>query len=290
MKLDKRLGIALGVTLGLVAIGLLVFLLLCMRRRKRKTGTYQKYGKQLPDDSEIESWRTPESSNHQTRIWSDKQAPFEHTAPSMAMLSAPAPMAAAANLRHDSNGTGSSGSTWHTPYSVPAELAASRSSEHLPLAAAAQQHEDYNNAGSRRYRPATPLMHPAMMSGRSRAELPQYGDSPVSPITPHQAEYTSVPQSSNPFWSPEDVEANRDYRRSGDGFYLVANDGYVTLPPPPPRSPHRRNSPHIHYPSGTEISNFDFGLTSQQLHQLRHAGESGYEPLSYESPREHFDR
>jgi len=290
MRLDKRLGIGLGVTLGLVAVGLLVFLLLCMRRRKRKTGTYQKYGKQLPDDSEIESWKTPGSSNHQTRIWSDKQLPFEHTTPSVAMLSAPAPIATA-NVRHDSNGTGSSGSAWHTPYSGPAELAASSSSEHIPLAAAAaHQFDEPINVGARRNRPATPLMHAAMMSGQPRAELPEYGDSPVSPITPHQAEYTSLPQSTNPFWSPEDVEANRVYHRSGDGFHSVAHEGYESLPPPPPRSPHRRNSPQVHYPSGTEISNFDFGLTSQQLHQLRQAGESRYEPLSYESPRDHFER
>jgi len=205
----------------------------------------------------------------------------------MAMLSAPAPIAAA-GMRHDSNGTGSSGSGYHTPYTGPAELAASQSSEHLPLTAAFHQPAEPNHADTRGDRPAVPLMHTAMMNNHARAELPDYGDSPVSPITPHQAEYSSLPQSSNPFWSPDDFEANRGQRQSyhSENPFHHADDGYESLPPPPPRSPHRRYSPQIHYPSGTEISNFDFGLTSQQLHELRQAGENGPHPLSYDSPHD----
>ncbi|GAB7338954.1 hypothetical protein MBLNU457_5627t1 [Dothideomycetes sp. NU457] len=284
LRLDKRLGVGLGISLGLVAIGLLVFLLVCMRRRKRKTGSYQKYGagSKLLDDSEI--WRTPESSAYQTRIWSEKPAPYEHTTPSMPMLSAPAPIAAA-GMRHDSNGTGSSGSGYHTPYSGPAELAASRSSDHLPVTAAAHQPHESNDAGFRRNRPAIPLMHTAMMNSHARTQRPEYVDSPVSPITPHQAEYSNLPPSPNPFWSPDDFEANRGHRQSyhSENPFRHPDDGYESLPPPPPRSPHRRYSPQIHYPSGTEISNFDFGLTSQQLHELRQAGEHGPDPLAHDS-------
>lgn len=289
LRLDKRLGIGLGVTLGLVAIGLLAVLVVCMRRRKRKTGSYQKYGggSKLLGDSEIQSWWSPESSAYQTRIWSEKPAPYEHTTPGMPMLSAPTPIAAA-GVRHDSNGTGSSGSGYHTPYSGPAELAASRSSERLPVTVAAHSPVGPKHVDTRRNRPATPLMHTAMLNNHTRAQHPGYADSPVSPITPHQAEYSSLPQSPNPFWSPDDFEANRGQRQSNhsENPFHHPDDGYESLPPPPPRSPQRRYSPQIHYPSGTEISNFDFGLTSQQLHELRQAGEEGPHPLAHDLSHE----
>jgi len=257
MPTDKRLGIGLGIAFGLVALAIFFAVIFLLRRRKQKTGTYLRHHP-APEESEVESWRGPKSSwsthgsTHEARIWSDKYAPLDNASSHSAVPDSPRPAMPA--LMRSYRGDNDPEHNWQTSPYAPAELAAARSSDHLPLNSNPTRYSGLSDTGTPRRsksksRSATPLM-----------QVMANTDGPVRSISPPpQQNRLSQHQPLNPFMSPEDDEADHDH------YYE---------PPVPPRSPQRRNSPQIHYPSEPEVSGFNFGLTDNQLRDLRHAGHN----------------
>jgi hypothetical protein len=81
--------------------------------------------------------------------------------------------------------------------------------------------------------------------------------------TDKQREYMQIQQHHNPFSSPEDEEADD-----------------VVSPILPSRSPERRHSPQVHYPSWSEVSEFDFGNgRGKEHHSSSESGGDGWRPL-----------
>lgn len=310
-KDDKRIGIIVGVVLGCVALGLLGFMLWWVHRRNKRTGTFFRHRPRSATDSEIQNWRSPESST--------SQFPEKY-----ANISAPPPPMPLMEARHWSTGetissdhSRSSANPFYTPHESHAELAAD-SSRRNSLHSIHELRGDGPRHSSNENRPSTPFSPAAMMA---------MAGSPVSPISPSdeyqnhglyrpmqdyrntfseqpmQNNRNAFPEQSmqdyrNPFaqgpstfqpytheHQPQSYNSTNSYNahqpQAGDYASQYHhplshprnvmnpftheddeddNDVFDTPPRIPTRSPKRNSSPTVHYPSGPELSTFDFGL------------------------------
>ncbi|TKX22300.1 hypothetical protein C1H76_5408 [Elsinoe australis] len=109
-----------------------------------------------------------------------------------------------------------------------------------------------------------------------------------APIRTQGLQQEQAYENPNPFASPQDDYAEHSPgpyggakmypRRSGAYARGDYEEDYGPTPLLPPRSPERRYSPSsrgsgVHYPSGAEVGQFDFGLSKEELRSLREAGE-----------------
>lgn len=146
-------------------------------------------------------------------------------------------------------------------------------------------------------RPPTPLLHQLMSpvsplsptyGGGAGAGSNPFADH-ASPTTPrHQQQYpyqrTTPPRNAydNPFASADDYQ-NPSPSQSQSIYDQGVSEGsyegpYGHLPDPPiipAKSPDRNSSPNVHYPSGAEISEFDFGIHHHHDHNSRSPNGSG---------------
>jgi len=165
----------------------------------------------------------------------------------MTTLGAPKMMRPAYLQGETSSSGGSAPNTnpFYTPMTSHAELAAQHSRQNSNEALVARTEEPMPE--QRQGRPLTPLMHEMMRGGNGghNANANNNINNPISPVgaPQRQSHHNMTPM--NPFASPEDEDLER---------------GDYTPPWIPSKSPERRNSPKIHYPSGPEVQNFDFGL------------------------------
>jgi len=319
-KSDKRLAIILGVVISLVAVFVLALAVWCVYRRRKQTGTFLKH-QPLPDDGEIESWR---GINSRSNVWSEKDnyRPLNDAAATPAAV--PLPMTEPRYMHpaylgnqpsphaNSSSSDDSRNNPFYTPNESPAELAAvnaQRSMEHVPLHSEdiplVNRQEDMSP--TRANRPPTPLLHEAMQSSWVKAHAPTQQDDTISPVNPqHEAMRSSWVRSHTPTQQDDTISPiipQHDYNHShtpsnpfsspDDYPYSPYNaDQQYYQPPVPVRSPERRHSPQIHYPSGPELSTFDFGLTNQQSQHWRQEeqqdggdgyqdGGDGYRPVNY---------
>ncbi|OQO12173.1 hypothetical protein B0A48_02814 [Cryoendolithus antarcticus] len=277
---DRSLGIALGVVFGLLALAVLGFVLFCLRRRKQKRGGSGLFRRDPSvSESDIEGWRSPTlpqmgaaATSHRggqmmqrhdrpSREWvehynrlGDQRTPPAHLHPAFA-----------AQQHSQMQETPSSE---ENPFFTPEE----RSEHSMAQYEAAREFtsDDLDTAYHPGYitpaEPTYPLESKTRRSQSSRHDSSPSGQHsrPVTPFNP--LAMMSPPQhkqhhAENPFTSPED-ELEHDlgtHRGYHPAPYDDDEERDLVSPILPTRSPERRSSPMVHYPSWGEISEFDFG-------------------------------
>lgn len=300
---DRTLGIALGVVFGVLAVAVMIFALCCIDRRQKKHG-----GKGLfpsrrrratsPTDSEVGAWRArhphmglvstmtrPMSQvhNRQPREWvdrynrlADQQTPPAHMHPAFLQQNA------------DSTGTAAETNPFFAPTAQPSENA-NRQNEQQ------EYHPGYPKPGFNvdvvpytPYRPNARRSHSSRRrstsSLRSIDEEDETHSRPPTPFSPMMMLQTSLPphQANNPFTSDDDEDAAQRQRLTQREPETYEADDVVHPIQAPLRSPARRYSPLVHYPSWSEVSEFDFtgesDLADQRVRAQRSRGsvDDGY--------------
>ncbi|PNS19949.1 hypothetical protein CAC42_7916 [Sphaceloma murrayae] len=118
------------------------------------------------------------------------------------------------------------------------------------------------SSGSRRSIARKPVPAPIQTSGLNE-ERRRSNPNPFASPADDYVEHSPGPYGGSPVY----------HRRSGGYTRGNYEDDNAPTPLLPQRSPQRRYSPHVHYPSGPEVSQFDFGLSKEELRSLREAGE-----------------
>lgn len=283
---DKKLGIIIGCVIGLVVLILLCVVFWCMKRRKDDTGSF------------FMRRRTPSIASSGIRSW------------------LPSAQDNYGNTTYVSAG-GANADPWEKPHSqvnVRPAMAEPRMSQHpafaparLPGSSRSTSEEisfymdrqmGYTPERDLEREPYDPLPVELDDEGRvqrqSAESLRATGDRPPTPFSPMEMMgfgnasravpptqtaparrdfgHDPAPQQSrplhNPFSSPEDEETD------------------LVSPILPSKSPERRHSPMVHYPSWSEVSEFDFhgdgrrsGLRNMSSGETTTDGGDGWRPL-----------
>jgi len=296
---DRTLGIALGVVFGVLAVAVMIFALCCVDRRQKKHGgsgifPSRKRRATSPTDSEVGAWRArhphmglvttiagPMSQVHNRppREWvdrynrlADQQTPPAHMHPAF--------------MHQHIDSTGPIPET--NPFFAPAE----RSTEITGLQTEPHGYHpgypkpgfDVNVTPYTPYRPEARRSHTSYRrstsSDRSLEERNSRPPTPFSPMMMMQA--SSPPQATNPFVSEYDEDLAQRQRLTQHELEAYEGDEIVSPMQPPSRSPARRHSPQVHYPSWSEVSEFNFsgeadlGDRSVRAQRSRGSGGDGY--------------
>lgn len=282
---DKKLGIILGCVIGLVTLVLVGVVFCCLKRRKDDTGSFF-MRRRTPSiaSSDIRSWlprSRPDTFGNTTYVsagnpnlnsepW-NKQPPVA-VRPSMSEPRISQHPAFAAARLHGSSRSTSEDNPFYTPAErvdaqprYNADLERGRYDPH-PVELGHDEAPRRRSSDSLRAsgdRPPTPFSPMEMMGfGAPRAE-------PLSKVDRQDYGQDPVMQShrpfNNPFSSPEDEEDD------------------MVSPILPSKSPDRRYSPMVHYPSWSEVSEFDFNGDGRQRLRNVSSGETdggdGWHPV-----------
>ena len=298
---DRTLGIALGVVFGVLAVAVMIFALCCADRRQKKHGgsgifPSRKRRATSPTDSEVGAWRArhphmslvstvappmSQVNNRPPREWvdrynrlADQQTPPVHMHPAFA------------HQHSDSTGTTSETNPFFTPTARSTENTGLQTEQH-------DYHPGYPNSKPgfnvdvvpyTPYRPDARHSHSSyrrsVSSNRSMEDRNSRPPTPFSPMLMMQA--SSPPQVTNPFVADYDEDAAQRQRLTQQEPEMYEGDDIVSPMQPPSRSPARRHSPLVHYPSWSEVSEFDFtgeadlGDRSVRAQRSRSSGGDGY--------------
>lgn len=280
---DKRLGIILGCVIGLVVLILVGVLFWCLRRRKSDTGSFF-MRRRTPSNasSNVRSWLPSNGADTygntayvsagaaNSDVW-EKPQPQVAVRPQMAEpRMSQHPAFAPARLQGSSRSTSE-----ENPFYTPAERMDAQFGHDTDLERGAydphpvelddngkvrpQSFDELQATGDR---PPTPFSPMEMMGfGASRTAPPSQVERRDFGRNPAQGQ----PHTANPFSSPEDEEPD------------------VVSPILPSKSPERRHSPMVHYPSWSEVSEFDFhGDGRRELRNMSSGdtdGGDGWRPL-----------
>ena len=302
---DRTLGIALGVVFGVLAVAVMIFALCCVDRRQKKYGgsgifPSRKRRPTSPTDSEVGAWRArhphmslvstvappmTQVNNRPPREWvdrynrlADQQTPPVHMHPAFA------------HQHSDSTGATSESNPFFTPMARSTENTGLQETTGLQT----EQHDyhpGYPKTGFNAdvvpytpYRPDARRSHSSyrrsISSNRSLEDRNSRPPTPFSPMMMLQA--SSPPQATNPFVSDYDEDAAQRQRLTQQEPEMYEGDDIVSPMQPPSRSPARRHSPLVHYPSWSEVSEFDFtgeadlGDRSVRAQRSRSSGGDGY--------------
>lgn len=300
---DRTLGIALGVVFGVLAVAVMIFALCCVDRRQKKHGgsgifPSRKRRATSPTDSEVGAWRArhphmslvstvappmSQANNRPPREWvdrynrlADQQTPPVHMHPAFA------------HQHSDSTGATSETNPFFTP------MAPSTGNTGLQQTEQHDYHPGYPKPSFNvdvspytPYRPDARRSHSSyrrsISSNRSMEEdRNSRPPTPFSPMMMMQASMSSPPQTTNPFVSDYDEDAAQRQRLTQPEPEAYEGDDLVSPMQPPSRSPARRHSPLVHYPSWSEVSEFDFtgeadiGDRSVRAQRSRSSGGDGY--------------
>ncbi|KAK4560342.1 hypothetical protein LTR86_005538 [Recurvomyces mirabilis] len=261
---DQKLGIGIGVALGAVALILLALVGCCLHRRKKSTGIFfKRRGTPSITDSDIGAWRSPMQrhtsilSTARPNNWAERYDRMPE--PPMSSLQPPPMAMHPAYARQYSNYSSSEDNPFFTPeeQSLQHEMAGAAAAKELHAEPAGQR-DSYDSIAA--------AVAPCHSSDSIQPE-PGMGNRPPTPFSPmmmmaNTRDHGTHPaERSNPFSSPEDDEADD-----------------IVSPILPSRSPERRHSPMIHYPSWGEVSEFDFSGEGSRGRSVR--GQSSYESSS----------
>ncbi|KAI4742296.1 hypothetical protein E4T50_07257 [Aureobasidium sp. EXF-12298] len=267
MSGDKRLGIILGVVLGLIAVTIAAFLIFLLHRRRKNTGTFFKRRPSSPSDSEVSSWRNngeaekygnsnappllePQMAAHDpyaTRSWTndDDDMNLGYHGYRLDEHSGPAELSAERSERGSFHRTISSENAYPrdrqdrppTPFS-PESFAAMAASPVSPIEQGPQRHGSSgfwpSRGSSEGYRPAH-VTHQPSLAALAGSVAQDY---------PH-------PYYQNPFASHEDYDE--------DEYESPYHHNGPLTPDIPSRSPRRQSTPMVYYPSTDELGKFNFG-------------------------------
>ncbi|RMX79413.1 hypothetical protein D0868_16315 [Hortaea werneckii] len=251
------LGIAIGVSVGTVALIVLAIVLCCLHRRKKVTGGYF-LRRRTPSitDSDIEAWRSsnqPETSMLSSEPSSRWAGGDKEVRTSILERPAPPPISMhPAFARH------------HSSQSI--------GSEANPFSASQEQSEHYELDGTSSYYAERNGGDLGDTTAGRRSESSDRGpyDRPPTPFSPMamMALSPTRDQQPNPFASAEDEET----------------DDVISPIMPPARNPERIHSPMVHYPSWSEISEFDFtgegrGRSSMRGQYSFEHDDDGWRPI-----------
>jgi hypothetical protein len=286
-----------------IAVAVMILALCCVDRRQKKHGgngifPNRRRRATSPTDSEVGAWRARhphmgmvttiagpmvQAHNRPPREWvdrynrlADQQTPPAHMHPAFM------------HQHTDSTGTAPESNPFFTPEA--------RSTENAGLPSAQPDyHPGYPQVPNKSgfnvdvvpyapYRPEARRSHSShrrsTSSDRSMVERVSRPPTPFSPMMMLQA--SSPPQHTNPFVSEYDEDAAQRQRLTQQEPEAYEGDDVVSPMQPPSRSPARRHSPMVHYPSWTEVSEFNFSGESDlsdgnmRAHRSRISGEDGY--------------
>ncbi|TKA58225.1 hypothetical protein B0A55_12451 [Friedmanniomyces simplex] len=241
LRSDEKLGVGIGVAVGAVALIVLGLVFCLLHKRRKVSGAFFKR-RPTPSvtDSDVEAWRSPMSRQASTlsygpsREWMQQYNRMSER-PSEGHLQPPPMAMHPAFVRQHSSRSTSEENPFFTPHESPDHSETTGAG----TVSSASYRELNNDTPSHRSsdstreppqpRSVTPFS-PAMMMSTSWAQR-MHG---------HDDQPNQQPQH-NPFSSPEDDEMDD-----------------IVSPIIPARSPERRHSPMVHYPSWSEVSEFDF--------------------------------
>ncbi|KAK0886678.1 hypothetical protein LTR02_017924 [Friedmanniomyces endolithicus] len=256
MRSDEKLGVGIGVAVGAVALIVLGLIFCVLHKRRKASGTFFKR-RPTPSvsDSDVEAWRSPMSRQTSTRSYGPSRDWMQQynrmsEAPVAGVQPPPMAMHPAFVHQHSSRST-SEENPFFTPSESPDYSMTGAGASASAAAAGAHHYRNTDTPSTvstltpepqQQPRSVTPFS-PAMMStswAQRMHDDPQHQN-------PYHNQYHNEPlhlpaPNHNPFASPEDEHEMDD----------------IVSPIIPARSPERRHSPMVHYPSWSEVSSFDF--------------------------------
>jgi hypothetical protein len=286
-----------------VAVAVMIFALCCVDRRQKKHGgtvifPSRRRRATSPTDSEFGAWRArhphmgmvttiagpmAQAHNRPPREWvdrynrlADQQTPPAHMHPAFM------------HQHTDSTGTATESNPFFTPGTCSTEAAGLQSAQ-------PDYHPGYpqvlNKSGFNvdvvPYAPYRPEARRSQSShrrssssDRSMVERVSRPPTPFSPMMMLQA--SSPPQHANPFVSEYDEDVAQRQRLTQQEPETYEGDDVVSPMKLPSRSPARRHSPLVHYPSWSEVSEFNFSGESDlsdgdaRMQRIRSYGGDGY--------------
>lgn len=277
---DRKLGIALGVVFGVLTLAVMAFALFCVHRRQKRhggTGIFPNRKRTgSPTDSEIGEWRArhphmglvapvvapmTQREDRPPREWVDHYNRLSN------QFTPPVHMHPAFSHQH----TGSAGTSSETnPFFTPNDRAVQHADRYNDDS---EYHPGYPQSGPRatvtEYIPYNPAPRRSQSSHRRSSSSSPDRNRPPTPFSPMLMMQTSSPpqrtlNQNNPFSTTtddhsEDIAQRQRLTQHDYDEYNASEENDVVSPiQPPSKSPARRYSPLVHYPSWSEISEFDF--------------------------------
>jgi hypothetical protein len=293
---DRTLGIALGVVFGVLTVAVMIFALCCVDRRQKKHGGNGIFPRRKrpssPTDSEVGAWRArhphmgfattitgPMSQGHNRppREWvdrynrlADQQTPPAHMHPA---------------FMHQHTNSPAETNPFFTPTGRSIETTAQ---QHQPEQQQPDYHPSYPQSGLdlnvTPYRPSarhsdTSYRH--SHSSDSSLETSERRSRPVTPFSPMMMMQASMtaPPAENPFASEYD---ERQHLTQHEPNQYDESEDIVS----PMQSPTRRQSPMVHYPSWSEVSEFNFSGDAERSVRAQRSGSEGGDGYRYGRDRE----
>ena len=252
---DKKLGIIIGCVIGVVVLILLGVVFWCLKRRKDDTGSFF-MRRRTPSiaSSDIRSWlpgSRPDTYGNTTYVSAGapnpddfEKQPQTSVRPQMGEpRMSQHPAFAAARLHGSSRSTSED-----NPFYTPAERMDRQLGQDADLERGAYDPHpvELDDNGQARPRSSSSMHASGDRPPTPFSPMEMMGFGAARPGPPSQVERRDFGQNpaqgqpTNPFSSPEDEEDD------------------IVSPILPSRSPERRHSPMVHYPSWSEVSEFDF--------------------------------
>ncbi|KAK3652631.1 hypothetical protein LTR56_001996 [Elasticomyces elasticus] len=313
LRSDEKLGIGIGVAVGAVALIVLGIVFCLMQKRRKATGAlFKRRPTPSVTDSDVENWRSPMSRQASTlsygpsREWMQQynrmsDAPAGPAVPPGHNLQPPPMAMHPAFVRQYSSRSTSEDNPFFTPNETPSpdhdeSSGAVSAASYRVINNDTPSHDSSISQQYDTHRPTSPIA-PVMMTtswAQRMHDTPSHESSTSQQNDMHRSTSPIVPAMMTTSWAQR-MHGEQPQQPQHNPFASPEDDEHddVISPIIPIRSPERRHSPMVHYPSWTEVSEFDFagergssGRPSRQSlrgQQSGEDGEDGWRPTRGES-------